>query len=341
MKHAARLSDIAKHAGVSTATVDRVLNGRANVRESTRQRVLQAQQAIESGSVPTDRQRPWRIKVILPKHAGPSTEYFARCIQQLGTFGQATIECEYAVKIEPVALARKLRACVGQGIDAVAFQALEDPRVAHAVSTLNQAGIPCVTVLSGMESAPVIGHIGSNNRAAGRTAGLMMGHMTNTPGEILIVTSGDLYRAHEAREMGFRAVLRSQFPHLAIATSLVGRDDIERTEKIVSDALEQYTAVVGIYNVGAGNQGIASALKSDTLSGEVVFIGHNLTPKTHNYLLEGTMNAVVHQNLQMAANYTVKFLIDHLTGHSTSPKTVPVEIITRENTEGIGFDGPK
>ncbi|MEM7257980.1 MAG: hypothetical protein AAF404_11385, partial [Pseudomonadota bacterium] len=62
-------------------------------------------------------------------------------------------------------------------------------------------------------------------------------------------------------------------------------------------------------------------------------------PKTHGYLLDGTMNAVVHQNLQMAANYTVEFLIDHLTGKATAPKTVPVEIITRENTEGITFDG--
>ncbi|MEM7258984.1 MAG: LacI family DNA-binding transcriptional regulator, partial [Pseudomonadota bacterium] len=260
MQHAARISDIAKHAGVSTATVDRVLNGRANVRESTRQRVLQARQALESGSALADRHRPWRIKVILPKNAGPSTEYFARCIQQLGTIGQATVECEFAVKIEPVALARKLRACRGQGIDAVVFQALEDPRVAHAVTALNQAGIVCATVLSGMESAQTVGHIGSNNRAAGRTAGLMMGHMTDTPGEVLIVTSGDLYRAHEAREMGFRAVLRNQFPSLKIATSLVGRDDIEHTGNIVGDALEKYTSVVGIYNVGAGNQGIAKAL---------------------------------------------------------------------------------
>ena len=339
MKHAARISDIAKHAGVSTATVDRVLNGRINVRESTRQRVLQARQALESGSAPVDRHRPWRIKVILPKHAGPSTEYFARCIQQLGTYGQATIEVEFAVKIEPVALARKLRSCIGQGIDAVVFQALEDPRVTHAVSSLHQADIPCVTVLSGMESAQVVGHIGTNNRAAGRTAGLMMGHMTHTPGEILIITSGDLYRSHEAREMGFRAVLRSHFPQLNIATSLVGRDDIEHTGRIVSDALEQYSAVVGIYNVGAGNQGIARALQSAALSAEIVFIGHNLTPKTHGFLLDGTMNAVVHQNLQMTANYTVEFLIDHLDGHTSTPKTVPVEIITSENTEGVRFDG--
>ena len=38
----ARLTDVARLAGVSTATVDRVLHGRANVRSATAQRVLKA-----------------------------------------------------------------------------------------------------------------------------------------------------------------------------------------------------------------------------------------------------------------------------------------------------------
>lgn len=332
-----RINDIARHAGVSTATVDRVLNNRRNVRESTRQRVLQARDALASGAAIRDRARPWRIKVILPRNAGPSTEYFAQSIQRLGTFGQATIECEFAVKMEPVALARKLRSCLGQRIDAIAFQALEDPRVALAVSELRQAGIACATVLSGMDHADLIGHIGSDNRAAGRTAGLMMGHMTHTPGEILIVTSGDLYRAHEAREIGFRAVLRSDFPQLKIATSLVGRDDQQHTSEIVSEALQQHPAVVGIYNVGAGNQAIAKALNTAFLANEIVFIGHNLTAKTHAYLLDGSMNAVIHQNLSFAANNTVELLLDHLNGQVTPQKKIPVEVITRENTEGVLF----
>ena len=95
---------------------------------------------------------------------------------------------------------------------------------------------------------------------------------------------------------------------------------------------------MGIYNVGAGNRGIARALADAALASEIVFIGHNLTPKTHAYLLDGTMNAVIHQNLHNAANDTIEFLINHLTGQSAPPGMVPVEIITRENTEGVIFD---
>ena len=54
--------DVAKHAGVSHMTVSRVLNGHPNIRESTRERVLQAIDAVEAIGVDTDKAAPdhWR-----------------------------------------------------------------------------------------------------------------------------------------------------------------------------------------------------------------------------------------------------------------------------------------
>ncbi|NRA28969.1 MAG: LacI family DNA-binding transcriptional regulator, partial [Parvularculaceae bacterium] len=37
-----KLSDVARHAGVSPMTVSRVINGEASVRESTKERVLES-----------------------------------------------------------------------------------------------------------------------------------------------------------------------------------------------------------------------------------------------------------------------------------------------------------
>jgi len=336
IKQVARVKTIAERAGVSTATVDRVLNNRPNVRASTKQRVLQARAAIESGSTLSDN-RPWRFKVILPKDAGPSTEHFATCIQNLGAQGKATVECEFASKMEPVQLARKLHACLDQRINAVAFQALDDPRVIQAATDLTAAGIPCTTVLSGIERSDLCAHVGTNNRAAGRSAGFMMGHMTRTPGDILIITGGDLYRAHESREIGFRAVLRKSFPHVNIVASLTGHDDINNTFQVLEKALKEYPDLVGIYNVGGGNEGIVKALRNANVAREITFIGHNLTTKTHAYLLEGSMNAIIHQNLKLAAQKTVNTLIAQVSDGLNKLQTIPVEIITRENTEGAEF----
>ena len=55
----------------------------------------------------------------------------------MNTGGRATIECVFSTKLEPAVLARRLRACAGQGIDAVGFQALDDPRVRSIVERMN------------------------------------------------------------------------------------------------------------------------------------------------------------------------------------------------------------
>lgn len=339
ISHLTRIKDIAAHAGVSTATVDRVLNNRSNVRPATRQRVMQALQALQSGSVVKPQTRPWRLKVILPRDAGPSTEFFSRCIQDIGGQGHATIEVALTAKMEPVQLARKLRSCLTRRIDAVAFMALDDPRVSSAVEELASANIPCITVMSGMERAPTIGHIGSSNRSAGRTAGFMMGHMTRTPGDILIITGSELYRAHEAREIGFRTAIRHHFSHIGIAASLIGQDDIKHTAQLVTESLDQYPKLVGIYNAGAGNQGVVKAIKKAGVADELTVIGHNLTHKTHAYLLDGSMNAIIHQNLRHAAKLTIDTLIDYLQQPQASRRSgiVPVEIVTRENIDGVVF----
>lgn len=334
IKRPARIAEIARLAGVGTATVDRVLNERAHVSSTTRQRVLQAKTAIENGDAEVDRARPWRLKVLLPEDAGPSTEYLAACFQDVGAQGNATIECVFTRKMEPTALARKLRACIGQGIDAVAFQALDDPRVRDAVAELASYDIPSLALLSGLGNAPLVGFVGVDNRAAGRTAGFLMGRMVQPAGKVAIFTGGQLYRCHEDREMGFRAVLRRDFPDVELIGAFCGHDDIEGNYREALKLLSERPGLDGIYNVGGGNEGVVRALSEAGLDQKVTMIGHNLTPKTHNYLLDGSMDAIVHQNMREAARLAVDSLLMHMKGQTAQPEFMHVEIITRENTRG-------
>ena len=333
----ARVAEIAKRAGVGTATVDRVLNERPHVSPATRQRVLQAKAAIETGARITARPRPWRLKVFLPHDAGSSTEYLGTCLQAVGAEGNATVECVYTKKMEPAVLARKLRACAGQRIDAVAFQALEDPRVRDAVEYLAARGIPSVTLLSGLDSSALVGFVGIDNRAAGRTAGYLLGRMVQQPGSVAVLWGGQLYRAHEDREMGFRASLRRDFTHLSVVGTYCGHDDVDGNHREVLALLESQPDLVGVYNVGGANPGVAQALRDAGAAGEVVFFGHNLTPRTREYLLDGTMDIVLHLDLRRAARRTVDTLIGHLEDRPLQPEMLPAEIITRENVQGVTF----
>ena len=336
-KHRARITQIAKLAGVGTATVDRVLNNRANVRETTRQRVLQAREAIEAGATFHDRLRPWRLKVFLPGEAGPSTDYLAKNFQKHGARGNATIECVFTTKMEPSSLARNLIACRGQGIDAIAFQALDDPRIHHAVEELKEVGIPCLSIMSSLQSNELIGFVGIDNRAAGRTAAYIMGRMTTSSGVALIVTGGQLYRSHEEREIGFRSAMRGAFPHIHEVIACLGHDDIEGNYNIVSHILKQRNDVIGIYHVGGGNEGVVKALREFELSQEILYIGHNLSRETRTYLLDGTMDIVLHVDVTQVAERAVELMVSHLEHHSYENSPLPTRVITRENTEGEKF----
>lgn len=334
---APKIAEIAKLAGVGTATVDRVLNGRAHVRPEMRQRVMQAKETLETGGPQVARKKPWRIKVFLPEGAGPATEFLARCFLESGRVSNALVECVYSRKFEPATLARKLRAAAGQGLDAVAFQPLEDPRVHDAISELKGYGIPSAAIMSGFENTSIVGFVGIDNRSAGRTAGYLMGRLLPRAGRVAILSGGELYRVHEDREIGFRTVIRSQYPFLDVICTHGGRDDVEGNYREMCLLLEQYPDLCGVYNIGGGNRGVVRALNEAGVASEMVYIGHNLSRYTRNFLLDGSMDVIIHQNCRLVAEETIRLLVAHLEKEEFRQTMVPVEVITRENVTGAVF----
>src|SRR5688572_26349593 len=131
----ARARDIARAAGVSPATVDRVLNRRANVRAATAQRVIEAAAALaylpRQALYEALRPKPMRLAFILP---GGTNRYLRILGDHISSENpalapyNATCRCHFVEGFNPEALARALRHH-GQRADGVAFMALEHPLV--------------------------------------------------------------------------------------------------------------------------------------------------------------------------------------------------------------------
>ncbi len=91
-------------------------------------------------------------------------------------------------------------------------------------------------------------------------------------------------------------------------------------------------SLAGIYNIGAGNRGIARALEEAGRDRSVVYIGHELTPYTRRFLVSGTMDAVIDQNPRVEARDALERLVQavHGTpGHPAPP--VRIQAIFKEN----------
>lgn len=332
------LHDVAREAGVSSATVDRVLNNRAGVRARTREIVMESARRlgyIDGGvnGVQSPPGQAVRLDFVLPY--GTNT-FILELQRQLELQGANRPDVEVHVEtiegFDPDSLASALRN-LSDDTKGVGVIALDHPTVREAIRTLSAAGIHVVTLASDILHVPRVAYIGIDNRAAGRLAGYLLGRILGK-GEAhkIALFAGSLsYRGHEEREMGFRHILAEEFPNLEIVELAEVKDDRERAFQEADNLLHRHPNLSGIYNIGAGNQGIAQALKQHGRDKRTVFIGHELTGQNKNLLLDGTLDAVIDQNPRVEAREALNILAKSVRGLPCEQYLPRLQVIFREN----------
>jgi LacI family transcriptional regulator len=336
-KTKARIIDIALEAGVSTATVDRVLNKRHGVRPVTIERVWAAAARLDTSPTAAPR-RPrgrgeLRFEFVLPAGAGPSIDdNLHQAVERAGHRLAVTTRFHHFERSQPATLAAAIARCGRDSSSGVAVLALEHPLVREAVEQLAQKGVPVVALLSDLSSSRRVGYAGVDNRAAGRTAGYLLGRfLGGRSGKVAILAGNPLYRSHEEREMGFRSVLRADFRELEVLDPVVGHDAPEANRRHILTLLERFDDLIGIYSIGSGNRGVVQALQERGKAGEVTFIAHNLTARSRQYLLEGVADAIIHQDMARIAERALAMLLAHHGPPAAEIGLLPVEIVVREN----------
>ena len=329
-----RMADVASQAGVSLATVDRVLNGRGVVRRDTRAAVLEIARRL--GYVPaleSEAVSPARFDVILQGGTNGYLQLLADEIELAATSrsDDFALVVHRIAPFSPEALAEEI-----DGIDksdGVAVIALDHPLVREAIRGLRARGIAIATLVSDMSNIGSIGYVGIDNRAAGRLAAQLIGRLVgNRQGTVLLFLGYRSYRGHEERETSFRHVLDEEFPNLAIVEVRDTRDDIEKSRRETLSALGAHPDTVGIYNIAAGNRGIADGLIASGLAGKVVFVAHELTEHSRKLLLTGVLDVAIDQSPRREAREILRLLWSHARQLAHEPvEPIPITPIFREN----------
>jgi LacI family transcriptional regulator len=335
-----RVTDIARLADVSTATVDRVLNLRKGVRPATVQRVLKA--AAQLGYLAEEqlfkviRPKPMRLSFLLPagnnRFIAMLGDYIEIAEQQFAAFN---VQCKRHVVegFDPKILAENLL-YYGRRAQGIAFIALEHPLVREAVNTLVDEGIPVLTLVSDLSNSKRAAYVGVDNRAAGRTAGFLLGRfLGHQRGKIAMIAGSLSYRGHEERELGFMHLFQEMFPNLQVLGLREGQDDSNKNYQQTRALLAQHADLIGIYNIGGSSDGVARAIGEARLAHRVVFVGHELTPDTRALLIDGTMDAVISQNAQIEVMNCVRIFTNlrEQKAPLAGIEAVRVGVVVREN----------
>ncbi|WFU08276.1 LacI family DNA-binding transcriptional regulator [Rhizobium sp. CB3090] len=296
--------DIAAAAGVSLATVDRVLNRRPGVRLVTREKVEAAIRDIgyirDVAAANLAKGRVYPLVFILPTGDNSFMHGLYAEVRQAmtrSTFERTEIRIVEVPAFDPPALVAALDALQGQELAGVALVATDAPEVRAAVDRLVTAGIPVVTLVSDLTGSTRHHYAGIDNIAAGRTAARLLGRfLGGRKGDITVLAGSMLVRDHRERLEGFSSVMAEEFPQLRLLPVLEGRDDPEIANRLISEALSGGNSIIGIYSLGAGNRGLLRALKQTGQGHELTVVVHELTEHTRTALLDGTIDAVLNQD---------------------------------------------
>lgn len=298
------IHDVASAAGVSLATVDRVLNDRPGVRKATIERVKQAAEDLnykpDVFAAGLAKKRVYRLHFLIPN--GPNA-FMEDLTREAASHAETLSGDRMQVHVEPIdafdghRVAGTLAILDRSQCDGVAVVAPAFPEVRAAIDRLQDRGVPVVTLVSDHPNSTRQHFVGIDNLAAGRTAGRLIGRfLADRPGKIGLIAGSLGLRDHADRYAGCEEVLSADFPHLELLKVREGRDDNVRNADLVRKLLRDHPDMTGLYNIGAGNRGVIAALDEATRAERPVFVGHELTPYTRGALQSGTMDAVIAQD---------------------------------------------
>lgn len=308
------LSDVARAAGLSPATVDRVINHRGGVNAVKEERVLRA--ARELG---LDRRLDFthrQIRRITVMIQPPENPFHAELRKGIDAARKLVAALNIQIAVvqtridQPQDTARRILALPGQ-TDGLIIAAQDRPEIAGALMAI-RAAVPVVTIVTDIEGSGRLAYIGPDDGRSGRIAADLMGlFLGRDGGEVLIVAGHFDLAGQRARTRGFESLLSARHPACRIARVIETGEDFDITAARVHEALSQGPGIRGIYHMSVGTIGIVDAIDRLGRRDQVHVITHELTPNRRRLLRQRRLHAVLDQDPHLETRLAVEALARH------------------------------
>ncbi len=291
------IKKISEESGYGTATVDRVLNNRSGVSKKTKDKILKILNNLQNGN-----QNDNKKNILICCQSGPSyNKTLEETLDRVNSKNKNKfnlIKNFIAAKdFKPYKFIKVLNNT--EKFDAVIIVSQEDQNINNEITKIINEDKPVVTLTTDLPNSNRTCYIGSNQSNAGSAAAQIIGkNIRKKIGSILMVMSMP-YRCQQERELGFRKVLRSEFPNLKIKESVFNLDTSEESYKYVKKYIKENGAPLGIYNIAGGNLGVAKAINEMNLKEDIIFIGHELNKNSRNLLENNKMDFVIGHDVEL------------------------------------------
>ena len=310
------ISDVAKKAGVSRGTVDRVIYDRPGVSKASRLKVEQAIKELEfnpnyNSVSRSSRKIPKTIHFIVAPSFNPFVDEVIKGIKRAQKeYGEYGLEIkvhahrDFGRDEQLLALGRYDKdKCSGLIIVPVV-----DDDVRNRINTLVDSGLPVVIYNSDLPGAKRLCFVGQDQYKSGATAGMLM-NITVRQGKVAVIWAMEGLMCHRDRKNGFTETISDDIEVVEGGSNYdMDEPAYEITKKLIADNED----LKGIYITGGGVDGIARALKERGKEKDIAVICHDLTSVSTRLIKEGIVNYAIGQDPSYQSYKSVSILFDYI-----------------------------
>lgn len=341
--HRPTIPDLAMAAGVSVATVNRVLSGGVRVRAETVQHVLQAAERIGfygtgviKGRLVAARPK-YRFGILLQQ---PGRSFYVALEQAIRAEAAAqtdaviTLNIEYLEELSPEYISSRMLA-LGAKSDAIAVIAAEHPLLTTAIESLAAEGVPTFALVTQLMAACGVHYVGLDNWKVGRTAAWAFHRLCKAPGKIGILVGNHRYRCQEQNESGFRSYFREHGPEFTLLEPISTYESATIAREVTQGVLRDNPDLAGLYIAGGGLTGALAALRAEPPGPEFVAVSHEYLRETRDALVDGTLAFVIAHPVPRLIQELLSGMRQALAGKEPAGgiqnRVIAFDLFTREN----------
>ena len=335
------IQQLADLCGVSRGTVDRVLNGRGNVKPEKEARVRAMMKKLgyqpnPAGKALAARKKSLRVAVLIASEGVPFFDdvllSMRRLAKKYATYGLA-VDFHSMRGFNAAEQCQKIDALMPD-INALILNPINHPCIVQKIDECVRAGIFVITLNNDVEASKRHAYVGPNYLNGGRTAGALMRMIHRGKIRAAVLLGSLEMLGHRQRLKGFLDVLGADKDFAFLGAWETADDELVAYEAVRS-MLAEHDDLNAIFVASGDAYGAARAVRMAGRK-KLTLIAFDTIPTTIRMVREGVIQAALYQHPHQQGRRAMQLVFDYLVNGIAPEREKYImrnEIRIRENME--------